>query len=152
MLPCTHPDGRGGVSNRRSGDIVSKISSSKPEKLITIMSLQRACGAERQVRNRLPNRALRAQSNVLCTEYSATLQADIICRGCWYPAKGTASAVKHGGTADPVFLFVPDRAGVLSGTIFSPLAEMPGEYFYGGIHDGLKGTLFGKKQRGTQKE
>lgn len=44
------------------------------------------------------------------------------------------------------------RPGVLSGTIFSSLAEMPGEYFYGGIHDGLNGTLFGKKQRDTQKE
>ena len=85
-------------------------------------------------------------------EYSATLQADVICWGCWYPAKGTASAMNQGGTADQVFLFVPDRAGVLSGEIFSSLVEMPEEYFYGGIHDGLKGTLFGKKQRDTQKE
>lgn len=45
------------------------------------MPLQRACGAVIQVGNRLSNGPLRAQSNVLCTEYSATLQADVICRG-----------------------------------------------------------------------
>ena len=85
-------------------------------------------------------------------EYSATLQADVICRGCWYPSKGTASVVNQGGTADQGIIFVPDRACVLSGRFFSSLAEMSEEYFYGGIHDGLKGTLFGKKQRDTQKE
>lgn len=51
-------------------------------------------------------------------EYSATLQADVICRGCWYPSKGTASVVNQGGTADQGIIFVPDRACVLSGEIF----------------------------------
>ena len=46
-----------------------------------MMPLQRACGAESQVRNKLSNGPLRAQSNVIITEYSATLQADVICRG-----------------------------------------------------------------------
>ena len=46
-----------------------------------MMPLQRACGAESQVRNKLSNGPLRAQSNVSFTEYSATLQADVICRG-----------------------------------------------------------------------
>lgn len=36
------------------------------------MPLQRACGAEMQVRNRLSNGPLRVQSNVFFTEYSAT--------------------------------------------------------------------------------
>ena len=45
------------------------------------MPLQRACGAESQVRNKLSNGPLRAQSNVRFTEYAATLQADVICRG-----------------------------------------------------------------------
>ncbi len=46
-----------------------------------MMPLQRACGAENQVRNKLSNGPLRAQSNVISTEYSATLQANVICRG-----------------------------------------------------------------------
>ena len=45
------------------------------------MPLQRACGAESQVRNKLSNGPLRAQPNVRFTEYAATLQADVICRG-----------------------------------------------------------------------
>ena len=45
-----------------------------------MMPLQRACGAESQVRNKLSNGPLRAQSNGK-PEYSATLQADVICRG-----------------------------------------------------------------------
>ena len=46
-----------------------------------MMPLQRACDAESQVRNKLSNGPLRAQSNVSFTEYSATLEADVICRG-----------------------------------------------------------------------
>ncbi len=46
-----------------------------------MMPLQRACGAESQVRNKLSNGPRRAQSNVFITEYSATFQADVICRG-----------------------------------------------------------------------
>ena len=45
------------------------------------MPLQRACDAENQVRNKLSNGPLRAQSNVRFTEYAATLQADVTCRG-----------------------------------------------------------------------
>ena len=40
------------------------------------MPLQRACDAENQVRNKLSNGPLRA-----ITKYSATLQADVTCRG-----------------------------------------------------------------------
>lgn len=46
-----------------------------------MMPLQRACDAEKQARNKLSNGPLRAQSNVIFTKYSATLQADVICRG-----------------------------------------------------------------------
>ncbi len=46
-----------------------------------MMPLQRAWDAENQVRNKLSNGPLRAQSNVIFTEYSAMLQADVICRG-----------------------------------------------------------------------
>ena len=45
------------------------------------MPLQRACDAENQVRNKLSNGPLRARSNVKITKYSATLQADVTCRG-----------------------------------------------------------------------
>jgi len=46
-----------------------------------MMPLQRACDAENQARNKLSNGPLRAQSNEFFSEYSATLQADVICRG-----------------------------------------------------------------------
>ena len=46
-----------------------------------MMPLQRACDAESQVRNKLSNGPLRAQSNVVFTKYSATLQEDVICLG-----------------------------------------------------------------------
>ncbi len=46
-----------------------------------MMPLQRVRDAENRVRNKLSNGPLRVQSNVVFTEYSATLQADVICRG-----------------------------------------------------------------------
>ncbi len=46
-----------------------------------MMPLQRTCDAENQARNKLSNGPLRVQSNVIVTKYSATLQADVICRG-----------------------------------------------------------------------
>jgi len=47
-----------------------------------MMPLQRACDAESQARNKLSNGPLRAQSKEkVFSEYSATLQADVICRG-----------------------------------------------------------------------
>ena len=46
------------------------------------MPLQRTCDAENQVRYILSNGPLRAQSKAHCfAEYSATLKADVICRG-----------------------------------------------------------------------
>ena len=47
-----------------------------------MMPLQRARDAEMRVRNKLSNGPLRAQSKEKhFSEYSATLQADVICRG-----------------------------------------------------------------------
>ena len=49
-----------------------------------MMPSQRACGAESQVRNKLSNGPLRAQSKEsYLSEYSATLliKADVTCRG-----------------------------------------------------------------------
>ena len=46
-----------------------------------MMPLQRVREAESRMRNKLSNGPLRAQSNVIITEYSATLQAGVICRG-----------------------------------------------------------------------
>ena len=42
-----------------------------------MMPLQRTCGAESQVRNKLSNGPLRAQSNEIFSKYSATLQASV---------------------------------------------------------------------------
>jgi hypothetical protein len=66
------------------------------------------------------------------------------------PAKSTASAISQSGTANQTFF--PNRACVLSGEIFSSLAEIPGEYFYGGIYDGLKGALLGSMPRPSMME
>ena len=41
--------------------------------ITAMMPLQRTCGAESQVRNKLPNGPLRAQSNGMFPKYSATL-------------------------------------------------------------------------------
>ena len=50
--------------------------------ITAIMPLQRTCDAENQVRYILSNGPLRAQSKAHCfAEYSATLKADVICRG-----------------------------------------------------------------------
>ncbi|MEH2946169.1 hypothetical protein AALD22_10065 [Lachnospiraceae bacterium 56-18] len=46
-----------------------------------MMPLQRVRDAESRVRNKLSNGPRRAQSNGEFPEYSATLQADVICRG-----------------------------------------------------------------------
>ena len=54
------------------------------------MPLQRACGAESQVRNKLSNGPLRAQSNVQCTEYSAT---------CWHTSVAGDMQVSRKRTA-----------------------------------------------------
>ena len=79
-----------------------------------MMPLQRACGAESQVRNKLSNGPLRAQSNggvpkVFCDVVGRRHLPGI----CWYPAKRTGRAVNQGGTADSVvlylYLFVLDR-------------------------------------------
>ena len=73
------------------------------------MPLQRACGDENQVRNKLSNGPLRAQSNVSFTEYSATLKADVICRGyVGILLSAQVTPVNQGGTADKC-LFVLDR-------------------------------------------
>ncbi len=57
-----------------------------------MMPLQRACGAENQVRNKLSNGPLRAQSKA----YIRLVFCDVVGRRnlpgiCWYPAKCTRS-------------------------------------------------------------
>ena len=54
-----------------------------------MMPLQRACGAENQVRNKLSNGPWRVQSKVyvMCTEYSATCGIRQLPGICWYPEK-----------------------------------------------------------------
>ncbi|MGN0437538.1 MAG: hypothetical protein ACI4F4_03375 [Lachnospiraceae bacterium] len=59
------------------------VSETVEAEITAIMTLQRTCGAENQVRNKLSNGPWRAQSNgiVKFPEYSATLQAGVNCRG-----------------------------------------------------------------------
>ena len=65
------------------------------------MPLQRTCGAESQARNKLSNGPPRAQSNVNFTEYSATLQADVTCRGyVGILLSAWVVPMNQGGTAD----------------------------------------------------
>ena len=73
-----------------------------------MMPLQRACGAESQVRNKLSNGPLRAQSNEK-SEYSATWGRRNMPGVCWYPAKYTGHAVNQGGTADSVYSSLTEK-------------------------------------------
>ncbi len=69
------------------------------------MPLQRACGAESQVRNKLSNGPLRVQSNGI---FSQSILQRVGIRQlpgiCWYPAKRTGYTVNQGGTAGRVIL------------------------------------------------
>ena len=56
-----------------------------------MMPLQRACGAEKQVRNKLSNGPLRAQSKVHIAPSILRREGIRQLSGiCWYPAKRTA--------------------------------------------------------------
>ncbi len=72
------------------------------------MPLQRACDAENQVRNKLSNGPLRAQSNVnlhrvFCDVAGRRHLPEI----CWYLAKCTGHTVNQGGTADSACIIRP---------------------------------------------
>ena len=54
-------------------DNINLILQTVEAEITAMMPLQRTCGAESQVRNKLSNGPLRAQSNVNFTKYSATL-------------------------------------------------------------------------------
>ena len=86
----------------------SKLINQTVEAEITAtMPSQRAQGAEIWVRNKLSNGPRRAQSKAKCfAEYSATLQADVICRG-YVGILLSAQPfwdVNQGGTADKCFI------------------------------------------------
>ena len=70
-----------------------------------MMPLQRACDAESQVRNKLSNGPLRAQSNVIRHKVFCDVAGRRHLPGiCQYPAKRTVYTVNQGGTADSVFI------------------------------------------------
>ncbi len=81
--------------------------------ITAMMPLQRACGAESQVRNKLSNGPLRVQSNGVSQSILQRVGIRQLPGICWYPAKRTGRAVNQGGTADSVvlylYLFVLDR-------------------------------------------
>ena len=94
--------------------IYSKLIFQTVEAEITaIMPLQRTCGAESQVRNKLSNGPLRVQSNGISQSILQRVGIRQLPGICWYPAKRTGHAVNQGGTADSVvlqmYLFVLDR-------------------------------------------
>ena len=84
-----------------------------------MMPLQRACDAEKQVRNKLSNGPLRVQSNVRCAQSILQREGIRQLSGiCWYPAKGTGFPVKsrwHRG-CNLFDEFVLDREQFLSRT------------------------------------
>ncbi len=89
-----------------------------------MMPLQRACDAEKQVRNKLSNGPLRAQSNVIFHRVFCDAAGRRNMPGiCWYPAKCTGHTVKQGGTADSVvrslYLFVLDRRSLSVRDVFN---------------------------------
>ena len=68
--------------------------------ITVIMLLQRARVAESRVKHRLSNGPRRAQSNVRCTEYSATSGHTLVVRDMSVSSKEHGFPVKQGGTAD----------------------------------------------------
>ena len=68
--------------------------------ITVIMLLQRARVAESRVKHRLSNGPRRAQSNVRCTEYSATFGHTLVVRDMSVSFKEHGFPVKQGGTAD----------------------------------------------------
>ena len=71
------------------------------------MPLQRACDAESQVRNKLSNGPLRAQSNVISQSMLRRVGRRHLPGICWYPAKRTGHTVNQGGTADSDYIIRP---------------------------------------------
>ena len=71
-----------------------------------MMPLQRACGAESQVRNKLSNGPLRAQSKAgVPAEYSATCGHTSVAGDMLVSRQAHGvTAVNQGGTADNVFI------------------------------------------------
>ena len=86
------------------------------------MPLQRTCGAESQVRNKLSNGPLRVQSNGISQSILQRVGIRQLPGICWYPAKRTGRAVNQGGTADSVvlylYLFVLDRVYISVKDVF----------------------------------
>ena len=72
-----------------------------------MMPLQRACDAENQVRNKLSNGPLRAQSNVISQSILRRVGRRHLPGICWYPAKRTGHTVNQGGTADSDYIIRP---------------------------------------------
>ena len=72
-----------------------------------MMPLQRACDAESQVRNKLSNGPLRAQSNVISQSILRRVGRRHLPGICWYPAKRTGHTVNQGGTADSDYIIRP---------------------------------------------
>ena len=98
-----------------------------------MMPLQRTCGAESQVRNKLSNGPLRAQSNG--NSQSILRRAGIrqLPGICWYPAKCTGHTVNQGGTAD--------RSVFSKYVLYSSLMEwiiLSGTFFYTPLTDGQR--------------
>ena len=75
-----------------------------------MMPLQRAWAGESQVRNKLSNGPLRAQSKAFLSSILRRVGIRQLPGICWYPDKCTAvMAVNQGGTAGKVYLFVLGR-------------------------------------------
>ena len=72
-----------------------------------MMPLQRACDAGSQVRNKLSNGPLRAQSNVISQSMLRRVGRRHLPGICWYPAKRTGHTVNQGGTADNICIIRP---------------------------------------------
>ena len=82
------------------------------------MPLQRSCDAVNQVRNKLANGPLRAQSNVRFTKYSVDVAGRRNLLGiCGYPAQRTGHAVNQGGTWISISIVLTESI-FLSGTFY----------------------------------
>ncbi len=106
----------------------SLIQETDEAEITAMMPLQRVRGAESRMRNKLSNGPLRAQSNeAAASEYSATPEAGVNCRGYDSIPLSVRGTVNQGGTADSERLFVLGRVGLCQGLFFAASNEPGGQ-------------------------
>ena len=93
------------------------------------MPLQRTCGAESQVRNKLSNGPLRVQSNGISQSILQRVGIRQLPEICRYLAEGAGSDLRS-KVAPRIFDSPLTENHVCLGLIFMPLTDVKGAFYY----------------------